>query len=373
MKVLLTYTSYPLSASDWRGRFMFELAHELATRTSMALSLWGPPGPVPKGAICATSPQEAKWLHQLLLRGGIAHLLRNSPVKGLLAAAVLLYQLGRAYRHNASVDLVHVNWLQNAIGLLGTRTPALVTTLGSDFRLLSLPGMVPLLRAVFRQRRCILAPNGRWMMPALQKHFGDVAEIRYVPFGIDQRWFAIQRQLALEEPRRWLVVLRVTAKKIGPLFDWSRDLFGGNDELHLFGPMQENVPIPPWVHYHGPTNPDELAKEWYPKAAGMISLSTHDEGRPQVLLEAMAAGLPVLVSPIPAHRDLVVDGENGRLIESADALRLALGNLRDLQPNLTLGERARVWVRNNIGTWEDCAERYVASYRELCERKHEDA
>jgi hypothetical protein len=366
MKVLLTYTSYPLSVDDWRGRFMFELAHELAAHPNVALRLWGPPGPIPEQAICATSPQDAEWLRQLLMRGGIAHLLRSSPVKGLMAATGLLYRLGRAYRRNANVDLVHVNWLQNAIGLLGTRTPALVSTLGSDFRLLSLPGMVPLLRAVFRQRRCILAPNGGWMVPVLQKHFGDVTEIRYVPFGIDQRWFAIQRQLASAEPRRWLVVLRVTVKKIGPLFEWGEGLFSESDELHLFGPMQENVPIPPWVHYHGPTNPDALAKEWYPKAAGMISLSTHDEGRPQVLLEAMAAGLPVLVSPIPAHRDLVIDGENGRLIESADALRAALASLHNLQPNVALGKRARDWVRNNIGTWEDCADRYVDIYRELC-------
>ncbi len=367
MKVLLTYTSYPLSADDWRGRFMRDMAFGLAARADLRLRMWGPPGPIPERATCATSPQDAEWLRQLLLTGGIAHLLRSSPVKGLMVAAALLYRLGRAYRHNAHVDLVHVNWLQNAIGLLGTRTPALVTTLGSDYRLLSLPGMVPLLRAVFRQRRCILAPNGEWMVPTLQKHFGDVTEVRYVPFGIDQRWFESQRQLAPAEPRRWLVVLRVTTKKIGPLFEWGKGLFSESDELHLFGPMQENVPIPPWVHYHGPTNPDALAKEWYPKAAGMISLSAHDEGRPQVLLEAMAAGIPVLVSPIPAHRDLIVDGKNGRLIESAEALRAALTSLRDPQTNVALGERGRSWVRDHIGTWEDCAGRYVGIYRELCE------
>lgn len=349
---------------------MFDLVHELATHPNLALRLWGPPGPIPKQATYTTSTQDAEWLRQLLLlKGGISHLLSASPLKGVMSATTLLYRLGRAYQHKENVDVVHVNWLQNAIGLLGTHTPALVTTLGNDFRLLSLPGMVPLLRTVFRQRRCVLAPNGGWMVPTLQKHFGDVAEVRYVPFGIDPRWFAIQRRLAPREPRRWLVVLRVTAKKIGPLFDWGTGLFGGDNELHLFGPMQENVAIPSWVHYHGPTHPEALAGEWYPRAAGMISLSTHDEGRPQVLLEAMAAGLPVLVSPIPAHRDLVVDGQNGRLIESADALRMAVASLHDPQSNVALGERARVWVRDNIGTWADCAERYVDIYRKLCECK----
>jgi glycosyltransferase involved in cell wall biosynthesis len=280
--------------------------------------------------------------------------------------------LRRVHRQNSNINIAHIAWLQNTLALYGTRTPALVSVLGSDFKLLGLPGMVPLLRAVLRQRRCILAPNGEWMVPALRRHFGDVADIRYVPLGIDSRWFGIQRH-PVSKPRRWLVVLRVTTKKIGSLFDWGADLFCNNDELHLFGPMQENVPIPPWVHYHGPTNPDALAKEWYPQAAGMISLSTHDEGRPQVLLEAMAAGLPVLVSSIPAHLDLITDGENGRLIGSADALHTALSDLKNPQSNLALGEQGRAWIRDNIGTWEDCAERYTNLYQELCERSHKNA
>lgn len=369
MKVLLSYTSYPLNIDDWRGRFIHDLAFSLASRTDLQLRMWGPPGQTPGNALYAALPKDSEWLRQLMLAGGIAHLLRNKPVRGLMAAVALLFRLGRTYRQNADVDLVHVNWLQNAIGLLGTQTPALVSVLGSDYRLLSIPGMVPLLRAVFRQRRCVLAPNGSWMVPALQKHFGDIADVRYVPFGIDPRWFAIQRQSAPDEPRRWLVVLRVTAKKIGPLFEWGADLFCESDELHLFGPMQEKVTIPSWVKYHGPTNPDALAGEWYPRAAGMISLSTHDEGRPQVLLEAMAAGLPVLVSPIAAHRDLIVDGESGRLIASADALRTALTGLSNPQTNLALGERGRAWIRDNIGTWDDCAGRYANIYRDLCTQK----
>ena len=344
---------------------MHDLAFSLAARNDLQLRMWGPLGPIPRKASHAASPDEAEWLEHLLESGGIAHLLRSNPVKGLISALLLILRLNRVYRRNTDIDLVHVNWLQNAIGLLGTRTPALVSVLGSDYRLLSIPGMVTLLRAVFRQRHSVLAPNGRWMVPTLEKHFGDVAMIQYIPFGIDPRWFAIERQWSPEGPRRWLAVLRVTEKKIGSLFEWGNDLFGDRDELHLFGPMQEKVTIPPWVKYHGPTNPDALARDWYPGAAGVISLSTHDEGRPQVLLEAMAAGLPVLVSSIAAHRDLVIDGENGRLIDSSGTLHTALAELSHPQSNLTLGKRGRAWARDNIGTWDDCAERYVNLYRQL--------
>jgi hypothetical protein len=365
MEVLFTYTSYPLSAGDWRGRFMFDLARALAARLDVRLRLWGPPGPAPANTAYTATAREAGWLKELLHAGGIAHLCRTRPFHGLIAATRLLGFQRRAYRRNTDVDVVHVNWLQNAISLRGTNTPALVTALGSDLRMLSWPGILPLLRAVFRERPCVIAPNSEWMMPILQKHFGDVARIDYVPFGIDPRWFAMTRGMDPHAPRRWLVVLRVTAKKIGPLFDWGENLFTGDDELHLFGPMQENITIPAWVRYHGATNPETLAKEWYPRAAGMLSLSNHDEGRPQVLLEAMASGLPVLVSPIAAHRDIVADGETGRLVDSRESLRTALASLRDHSANTALGERACAWVREHIGTWADCAARYAGLYREL--------
>src|SRR3546814_20018551 len=59
--------------------------------------------------------------------------------------------------------------------------------------------------------------------------------------------------------------------------------------LHLYGPMEEEVELPGWVHYHGPASPRLLADEVFPAARGLITLSQHAEGRPQVLLEAMAA------------------------------------------------------------------------------------
>lgn len=369
MEALLTYTSYPLSRDDWRGRFIFDLARALASRPDVGLRLWGPPGPIPANTIYTATAEEAQWLKGLLLAGGIAHRWRTQPLRGLLSGVRLLWLEHRACRRNRMVDVVHVNWLENALSLFQTDMPALVTALGSDLRLLSLPGMVPLLRAVLRQRRSVIVPNGEWMVPALRKQFGDITEVRYVPFGVDRRWFTVRRETGSGQPRRWLVVLRVTAQKIGSLFDWGDGLFRDGDELHLFGPRQENVAIPSWVHYHGAASPEALARQWYPRAAGMISLSNHDEGRPQVLLEAMAAGLPVLVSPIAAHRDIVIDGETGRLVDSREDLCHALADVGSESANTVLGERARAWVHDNIGSWDDCAARYVDLYRELCGKR----
>ncbi|MBZ0096589.1 MAG: glycosyltransferase family 4 protein [Sulfuricella sp.] len=368
MNVLMVSTSYPENAEDWRGRFIANLTTALARQQEVELSLWAPPGDLPPSVGNAASSNDAAWLKNLSQQGGIAHLLRTSKWLSASTVARLLLRLARVYRRQ-NPDLIHVNWLQNALPLWGTKTPAVVSVLGSDFALLRLPGMKTLLRAVFRQRRVILAPNAEWMRPTLESAFGDLAEIRPISFGVDDPWFKMQRALPNDGKHHWLTVTRLTRNKLGDLFAWGEGLFGQDRLLHLFGPMQEEMTLPSWIVYHGPTHPAELLANWFPQAAGLITLSSHDEGRPQVMLEAMAAGLPVIASNLPAHRDIIRHRQTGWLVNSADEFRESLAILEIPSHNQETGKAARIWIKANIGTWDDCAGRYVSAYHRLLERK----
>src|SRR5262249_9486808 len=53
-----------------------------------------------------------------------------------------------------------------------------------------------------------------------------------------------------------------------------------------------------------------------------VSAST-SEGRPNAVLEAIAARVPVVLSDIPAHREIVTDGESGLLFRCGDVRDLA--------------------------------------------------
>lgn len=364
-RVFMTSTSFPRDWKDWKATFIRSMVNSLAARPDVELTFWGPRGELAPNVGYATNVNDAEWFDKLLDMGGMANVLRKKNISSITAVLALVRRLRAAYANSPGTEVFHANWLQSVISFRRDGRPLLVTVLGTDFALLKLPGVIYLLRRVFRGGPCVIAPNADWMVPRLEACFGDVATIRCIPFGIDNSWFEISRSISERAPHRWLLVSRITRGKIGPLFAWGDNIFRNEHELHVFGPMQEKIAMPAWVHYHGATNPGELQLQYFPMASGLVTLSEHDEGRPQVMLEAMAAGLPIIASPLTAHLDIIKDGETGLIVHSREELRTALGKLSGPEENTRIGVNAKSWVKAHLGTWDDCAQRYVNAYKFL--------
>ncbi len=367
IRVLLVSTSYPRNLGDWRGLFIRHLADALARDKGICLRLWCPPGEVHADAQLDLLEDERKWLDWLSENGGIAHLIRSRSLQSLLAPMKLLRFLRKAYTRNNDCDLYHINWLQNAIAMPDNGRPVLISALGTDMKLLRLPFVRFALRRKLKRHPAVICPNAEWMLRPLRDAFGDVAAIEHVPFGIDPGWYEIRRPTDRPKTFRWLAVTRITRAKIGALFEWGEHWFRQSGrELHLFGPMQETLEIPPWVHYHGPVSPETLCNEWFPRATGLISLSRHAEGLPQVMLEAMASELPIIASSgVAAHEDLLRDRATGRLCSDAEQLGRILEDLETWPVNRELGKAARSRAAESVGTWDDCAGRYTRLYKRL--------
>lgn len=359
-RMLFVATSYPQDAQDWRGTFMRQVAFALARRPDLALDLWVPPGERPPETRSAATPDDDRWLGRLMRDGGIAHRIRSRGPAALPVVLGLLRRLRAAYRRS-DCDAYFVNWLQCALPLPADGKPLVVTVLGSDMRLLRLPFVSTLVRRAMRGRAVAVCPNAEWMEAPLREAFGDVATVRTVPFGIAPLWFECAREPSRDLPR-WIAVTRLTRDKLGPLFEWGATEFApGVRELHVIGPRQDDIPIPDWVTWHGESSPADLAARWFPSATGLVTLSRHAEGRPQVMLEAMAAGLPIVASRSAAHADVVVEEETGLLCDDSPDFGDALVRIERHGTGDVFGEAARRRARQVFGTWDDCAARYVAA------------
>jgi glycosyltransferase involved in cell wall biosynthesis len=90
----------------------------------------------------------------------------------------------------------------------------------------------------------------------------------------------------------------------------------------------------------------EISPEVY-RQADILVLTSEYEGTPNVVLEAMACGVPVVSFRVGGVPDLVTHGETGYLIDAGDenAMAEALRTLID-QPDLraVMGDRARRYV-----------------------------
>jgi glycosyltransferase involved in cell wall biosynthesis len=120
------------------------------------------------------------------------------------------------------------------------------------------------------------------------------------------------------------------------------------------------------VHFAGERSVAEVAD--YLSAADVFVLPSHYEGRPNVVLEAQASGLPVIATDIPGCRDLIEPGETGWLTPTGDAGALAevLAMLAsDASLRARVGANARDAIHDGGLTWDTCAHRYADFYCDL--------
>jgi glycosyltransferase involved in cell wall biosynthesis len=88
-------------------------------------------------------------------------------------------------------------------------------------------------------------------------------------------------------------------------------------------------------------------------ALDVFVLSSEDEGTPNVLLEAMSLGIPVVATAVGGVPDIVIDGRSGLLVEPGSPRRLADAIrqlLLDRSLAVALGVEGRVLVTREFST-----------------------
>lgn len=98
------------------------------------------------------------------------------------------------------------------------------------------------------------------------------------------------------------------------------------------------------------------------------------ESQGLVLLEAMAAGTPVVASDIPGYRSVSPDGKAALFVRPQDTKALARAILRLVHyPRRAEALRVAGLTRAKAFSWDEVAERVCAYYMELLERRRQDS
>lgn len=115
--------------------------------------------------------------------------------------------------------------------------------------------------------------------------------------------------------RAWEVVRQESA-----FHDWTLDIFGQGEWQGMLQAMLNERQLNDHAHINNPTT--QIGKEY--ANSSILVMSSHYEGFPMVMIEAMACGLPVVTFDYKCGaKDIIDNGKNGLLVKEGDIAGLA--------------------------------------------------
>ena len=99
------------------------------------------------------------------------------------------------------------------------------------------------------------------------------------------------------------------------------------------------------------------------KIADIGLLTSHEEGFSNAVLEAMAAGLPMVVTDVGGNAEAVLDGKTGFVVPARDPAQLASAILRLVQDanRAEMGRRGKQRVQD-VFSFDACVDEYERTY-----------
>ena len=142
------------------------------------------------------------------------------------------------------------------------------------------------------------------------------------------------------------------------------ELIGEGDARQANEELARHLGVAAWVTFAGYVPREQIAARY--AAAHVFVLPSYNEGMSVATLEAMAAGLPTLVTRTGGAEELVAEGVTGEIFNWADVDSLT-AHLRRLANDRALARQMGAAARTHAQrfTWETAATRYLALFHEL--------
>lgn len=372
MNILLVTTSYPRNSADLSGIFVKRLAVAMVKTGAKVTVLAPGDREVNKFRSTEDGIRVFRFIYapRPLMRigygnGGIPENLRRWPwLFAVLPLFVISMVLHAIYLAGNS-DIIHANWLATGVFCFPAKKirkkPLAITLRGSDLRKRS-PLLLPF---IINKADSVTTVNNRWALD-LQKTYHR--KIYYTPNGVSVSETPFDPKVKFGIESHEIIVLNVGVlqerKGTDVLFEAAKIAMELNPPVKFLvigpgDPKEFGLHALPNVICTGGLPPHEVLGVY--SYCDIFVLASRFEGRPNVLLEAMAAGIPCVATRLPGVLEVLND-ESGILVDIEDPRALAdaisvLANDPELRK--TMGKRARGKIAALSLHWQSSARKYL--------------
>jgi L-malate glycosyltransferase len=298
--------------------------------------------------------------------------------------------------HRTRPRLLHTHWLvpQGLIGALLhylTGLPHIATIHGSDLNVLKKNTFLhPVCRFITRNSS-IITVNSRYMkQQLLEVAPGSERKVRVIPMGINPAQYrpASHTDMKQHHDAGHLIL------SVGRLIDWKGTGFliaampavlekfpdtkllivGNGPERGALVRYAQGLDISDRIELLGTVTTTDLPSYYLSADVFVlpsITLKGKTEGLGVVLLEAMAAGCPVIGSNVGGIPDIISDGENGFLVPEQNPGALAdriIQIFSDAELRQKFRENAYERIAESF-TWDKTGKRFSEVYSETLDQK----
>ncbi len=382
-------TSFPLRPAESSGIFVSRLVEAYPNSISSTVICPADTKFVAKRrqtqALIAIRYAPRAWQTLAQQPGGIIAGLRARPFSIFLLPLLLTSFVWHVRRESRRNDVVHANWaicgLIVRLAMAFKKKPVVLTLRGDDVTLAkkSVIHRIILLSAVSRAAQVVCVADS--MLKNLLDLCPSVAPRACVILnGVGNEFLKLRLPVHREEKAIQLLAVGSLIKRKGYdlLFralalcrtgEYQLTVVGEGPENQALRDLAQELKIDSYIVFVGSVDPDQIPR--YFEESDVLVFPSRSEGRPNVVIEAMAASRPVVAFAIAGVTDLIRSNEEGWLAEPgniSDFARVLQESISNSFARIDRGKRARERVLNSEWTWDATGHKYGTIFEQLANR-----
>ena len=390
LRILVLTTSYPLPGNPASGIFVRRLIHALPEYidpfvvTPDDASVGQRSDKDGRVGVHAFRYAPKTWQVLAHRPGGIPAAMSSNVASLLLLPLFLLAMFLSTLIKGVKADVIHANWSVCGVvaGVCGLvlRVPVLTTLRGEDVTRGETSRLYRLILDLCLRLSCRVVLVSESMCKQLMDRYPAYAgKMSFIPNGVSEEFMRVNKSVEKRNssPMNLLFIGSLIRRK--GLMDALRGIRNlgtevkvrltvvgdGPEKEALIGFCKENA-IDEKVIFAGVVEPARIAGMM--EGMDALILPSYNEGRPNVVVEAMAAALPVIATDINGVRELIQQSQAGVLVTPGDVngWEHAIRNFYDdPDSGKRMGALGRRYILKNGLTWSSAGGRYARLYEGL--------